>query len=197
MEMLESGTFIKENKMAILSGKIYHKINLNNFSIVDNKIVVLVDYYQTQEDREKEKQNTVPINEFLTKAKNFIEELQNEFFKLLKQNNLDPNIEVDDEKLQEILQSSEEIARKYSEGISFGTDFDFLLQKLVLGRTISFKPANMEKWKELGLNEEWLTESASKLGTMKVELCEYIGQNITPEFLYTELKKKINNAVDC
>lgn len=183
--------------MAILSGKIYHKIHLNNVSIKDGNIVIRIDYYETQEDRDIEKTNEQPINNFVTKAKEFVDQLQNEFYELLKSYEIDPTIDVNDEKFNEILENNTEIAEKYKAGVSIGIDFDMLVSKLILGNSIVFTPINIDKWKELGFQESWIEESHTKLGTMEIDLCDYSGQNITPEFLYTTLKTKINNAVDC
>lgn len=183
--------------MAVLSGQTYHKIDLNNLSIVNNKVVIRVNYYETKDDRDREKELETPINEFIVKANSFINDLQLEFNEILKKYEIDPNIEVNEEKFNEIMQNNEEIAEKYNQGVSYGLDFEMLVRCLKLKNLIDYSPNHLDKWKELGFDENWLIDSPSKLGSMELDLCEYTGQNLTPEFLYNTFKTKLENAVDC
>lgn len=183
--------------MAILTGKVYNKIVLDNFSIIGGKVVISVDYYKTQKDREKEKENEKPISTFIFNARNYIDNLQNEFYKLLEENNIDPKIDINEAEFNEILKGNEEIAEKFNNGVSYGIDYDILQQVLILKSKSKVSLKHLDKWHELGLQDEWLEDSVSKIGNMEIELCEYTGQNLTPEYLYTTLKTKFENAVDC
>lgn len=174
--------------MAILSDK-YFKITGIENNLINNSSLVYCTVYATIFDREREKRITPLVVDFINNAEVHIMNLETSIKDSVNLSDLD-NYDT----FMDTLENNSEIKKLYENMIKISDEFMKLKPKLLFEK-IDIDTLNYLKlWKELGFNIDMCTPINKYQITVGFP---EITDTVDFSELYTKLKTRVLNSVDC